>query len=368
MVESMKAVIDIDDTICRTINRDYANSIPFVEVIEKINNLHDVQGFEIELYTSRGMVSCNGDINKAIAKNKEILEEWLKKNNVHYDKLTFGKPISDFYVDDKCFSLKEFMSESFYELSGGSGKKVYKMGNVVKKEFGSDKEREEFQDWEYVNKGFCKTPHIISYLYNAAYMDFIDGELLKDNVSLNDVADVARIIDEFSNHRYNSFDASKMVSVLAENYSSDVEMNYIIDFCLDKLKGMFGILNENASFCHGDCTLSNIIKSNDEFWFIDQRFDKDASSYLLDYAKLKMSLDNYEYRFNLSKDIVKQYIRSWFENYLLIYGIYDVVTILELMYICRLYRYKSKDEKDIVKEFAKELIANNGELFEGFEA
>lgn len=364
----MKAVIDIDDTICKTINRDYANSIPFVDVIEKINNLHDVQGFEIELYTSRGMVSCNGNIEKAIAKNKCILEEWLKKNNVHYDKLTFGKPIADFYVDDKCFSLKEFMSNNFHELKGGSGKKVYKMGNIVKKEFSGDKEREEFQLWESENKGFCKTPHIISYLYNATYMDFIDGTSLKDEVTLNDIARVARIIEEFSKHEYNSFDPSKMINVLAENYSYDIEMNLIIDFCLDKLKSIFDVLNEYASFCHGDCTLSNIIKKDDEYWFIDQRFDKEASSYLLDYAKLKMSLDNYEYRFGLSSNKIKNYITSWFEDYLFINGIYDAVTILELMYICRLYRYKDKYEKDIVKEFAKELISKNAELFAGFKA
>ena len=62
-MDGIKLVFDIDDTICNNKNRDYENAIPFKDVIKKINKLHK-QGAKITLYTSRGMVSCNGDIEK----------------------------------------------------------------------------------------------------------------------------------------------------------------------------------------------------------------------------------------------------------------------------------------------------------------
>ena len=49
----MRIVFDIDDTISRHINGDYANAIPDLEVIDKINTLYD-EGIEIYLYTARG--------------------------------------------------------------------------------------------------------------------------------------------------------------------------------------------------------------------------------------------------------------------------------------------------------------------------
>ena len=91
-MDGIKLVFDIDDTICNNKNRDYENAIPFKDVIKKINKLHK-QGAKITLYTSRGMVSCNGDIEKIIKKNKDILERWLEKNKVEYDELVFGKPL-----------------------------------------------------------------------------------------------------------------------------------------------------------------------------------------------------------------------------------------------------------------------------------
>ena len=92
--EGIAFVFDIDDTICNNKNRDYENAIPYKEVIDKINYLY-ANGATIKLYTSRGMVSCNGDIEKIIAKNKDVLERWLEKNNVKYNELIFGKPLGE---------------------------------------------------------------------------------------------------------------------------------------------------------------------------------------------------------------------------------------------------------------------------------
>lgn len=101
-------VIDIDDTILTTYNRDFENSTPHLDVINKINTLYD-NGWTIILYTARGAKSC-----KTLAarehKYRAITETWLKKYNVKYTKLLFGKENADFYVDDKAMSIQEFLN------------------------------------------------------------------------------------------------------------------------------------------------------------------------------------------------------------------------------------------------------------------
>ena len=58
------------------------------------------------------MRSLKGDLNAINKITKPIAEEWLKKNNIPYDKLQLGKPWAGpngWYVDDKNLSLEEFI-------------------------------------------------------------------------------------------------------------------------------------------------------------------------------------------------------------------------------------------------------------------
>ena len=100
-------VVDIDDTISFTYNRDFDNSLPNQPVIDRINKLYD-EGWNIILYTARGGKSCK-TLEEKEAKYRLITEKWLKKNNVKYHSLMFGKPNADYYVDDKNISIEEFI-------------------------------------------------------------------------------------------------------------------------------------------------------------------------------------------------------------------------------------------------------------------
>lgn len=101
-------VVDIDDTICYTENRNFDNSIPNIEVINKINELYN-KGWKIVLYTARGAKSCN-TLEEKEQKYKDITEKWLEKNNVKYNELVFGKMNADYYIDDKNMSIEEFLN------------------------------------------------------------------------------------------------------------------------------------------------------------------------------------------------------------------------------------------------------------------
>ena len=101
-------VVDIDDTICYTENRNFAYSVPNTDVINKINELYD-KGWQIILYTARGAKSCN-TLEERIHKYKDLTQHWLDKNNVKYTELVFGKMNADYYVDDKNMSIEEFIN------------------------------------------------------------------------------------------------------------------------------------------------------------------------------------------------------------------------------------------------------------------
>ena len=340
-------VFDIDDTICNNKNRDYENAEPFKDIIEKINYLYD-NGAKITLYTSRGMVSCNGNIEKIVAKNKDVLERWLEKNNVKYSELMFGKPLGDMYIDDKAMSVREFAKQEFCRLSGHSGYSVTRIGNIVKKEM-SEANFKKLSDWYKYSNGIAKSPKKISNLYNTMYLEYIDGQNASDVISKKLLDKIIKQILKFADIKYDSFDKEKVIESIKKHKSDDTEWNALVDECIEMVKGID--FQKYASLSHYDFTLANTIVKDDEIYLLDSLFDKDASSYLLDFAKLKMSLDGYEELFCNGKKINKKYSRI-LSRKLKKLGIYKEVLILEFMWTIRLYNYNEDKEK--VKRFVKD--------------
>ena len=345
--EGISFVFDIDDTICNNKNRDYENAEPLKDVIKKINYLYD-NGATIKLYTSRGMVSCNGNLKKIIAKNKEVLEKWLKKNKVKYNELIFGKPLGDLYIDDKAMNVKEFVNQEFCELSGHSGYKVIRIGNIVKKEM-SEENYKKLNDWYEDSKGIANSPKKISNLYSTIYIEYIDGVNANECFSKDVLNKIIEQILKFKRKKKKDFNKNILINKLSAHKSKDEEWNNMVDDCIDLINKLD--LKEYASLSHQDMTLSNVIIKDDELYLVDSLYDKEASSYLLDFAKLKMSLDGYEKMFCSGKEINEKYSKLLVKK-LKDLGIYREVLILEYMYVIRLYNYH--DNKLLVKQFAKE--------------
>lgn len=111
MTEKLKIVFDIDNTISVwNDDRDYANFKPIHSMIETINHLYD-EGHTIILNTARGMSFYNEDMELIEKHNRPIIEKWLKDNGVKYHKLYMGKPLGDYYVDDKNISILKFLAK-----------------------------------------------------------------------------------------------------------------------------------------------------------------------------------------------------------------------------------------------------------------
>lgn len=123
-----RLIFDLDDTLSKTKNGDYANAKPIESVVNKLREYH-AQGFVIVISTSRNMRTYEGNIG-AINKNTlPIIIEWLNKNNIPFDEIYTGKPwcgFDGFYIDDKAVRPDEFVNLSYEQL-----KQLIKAGENV---------------------------------------------------------------------------------------------------------------------------------------------------------------------------------------------------------------------------------------------
>lgn len=97
---------DIDNVICRTYKSNYKNSKPLKKNIKFINDLY-LKGFYIKIFTSRFMGRNNENILKAKKQGYQFTLKQLKNWGVKYNKIIFGKPSYDIFVDDKAYGFSK---------------------------------------------------------------------------------------------------------------------------------------------------------------------------------------------------------------------------------------------------------------------
>ena len=89
----MRLVIDIDGTICEE-KPTFEKSLAKVNegAVETINYLYN-KGVFIILYTARGWAEYSMTVN------------WLNTHNIKFDTLICGKPIYDYWIDDRAIEF-----------------------------------------------------------------------------------------------------------------------------------------------------------------------------------------------------------------------------------------------------------------------
>ena len=93
---------DLDNVLCKTFKNNYNKSLPIKKNINTVNKLFK-KGYNIKIFTARYKGRNNDDIKKATKQVFNNTEKQLKKWNVSYHKLIFGKPSFDICIDDKSF-------------------------------------------------------------------------------------------------------------------------------------------------------------------------------------------------------------------------------------------------------------------------
>ena len=95
--------VDIDDTIC-TLKEplQYESAQPIPLAIEKINLLYE-EGHRVVFWTARGTLSGKDW--------RQLTESQLESWGVKYHELKFGKPVYDFFIDDKNINSNDWLSK-----------------------------------------------------------------------------------------------------------------------------------------------------------------------------------------------------------------------------------------------------------------
>jgi capsule biosynthesis phosphatase len=108
-MKKFRFCIDLDGTIChlKKEGETYHDVVPLPGSVEFINNLKS-EGHYIIIHTARNMLTYNDSLGKIIANQAPIVIDWLKKYNIPYDELLFGKPYADYYIDDKSVEFKNW--------------------------------------------------------------------------------------------------------------------------------------------------------------------------------------------------------------------------------------------------------------------
>ena len=95
---------DIDNTICESKTNNYKESKPIFKNIEFINKLY-AKGYYVKIFTARFMGRAKENQNLAKKKGYYLTKRQLKKWNLKYHQLIFGKPSYDLFIDDKNLSF-----------------------------------------------------------------------------------------------------------------------------------------------------------------------------------------------------------------------------------------------------------------------
>lgn len=100
-IHRLTVVFDLDGVVCRNgAWRDYSRAIPCPHGIAQINAAYD-RGHYVVLQTARGMRAFQGDVARCYEKLYPVTFDWLRRHEVKFHELHFGKRSADLYVDDR---------------------------------------------------------------------------------------------------------------------------------------------------------------------------------------------------------------------------------------------------------------------------
>lgn len=339
----MRFVIDLDDTICVTKNRDYNNSTEIAGVANKIRRIKELMpSAEIIIHTARGMASCKGDAKAAELKNRGIIERWLGSRRIPYDEIIFGKPLGDVYIDDKAMTAMDFSSADVEVFRNGfSGAKVVRVGNYVVKEMDDAALQAE---WYHQAKKHYKNigvPTVYSVTLGKIYMNYIGGvscakvvneEILKELLSL--------IQSEEALHCDND------INKYADYVNQKAEELGITTDVADKIRCCKRL--RERTFCHGDLSLLNIIYNDQGLNFIDPSPKQRIESWIVDAAKIRCSLavlDKALAGISHSKTLLE-----FFDSCISNEDDLEEIKIVEQSHAIRVLYYARKNKKKAVEE------------------
>ena len=352
--KNLRICFDLDNTLVSypKIRGDYTT----VEPIEKnINFLRYLKrfGHTIIIYTARRMKTHDGNVGKCLCDIGQITFDSLKKFNIPFDEIYFGKPYANVYIDDlaincydnlekelgfymdkiepRCFNQLELQSiETYKKSSSNLSGEIYYYKNIplsLKDLFPIFIDHDVHNKWYIVEKikGVCVstlyteellTKEILIHIMNSIHrIQSTSIEMTVENINI-----YLNYATKLKN-RYENYDYSKF-----ENHEETYHPLF---------NDLMKYEHNNYGKCvviHGDAVMTNIIINNiGKIKFIDMRgkIGDELSIYgdfLYDWAKLYQSLIGYDhilngkngspiYKLNMTHVFKEYFINLYSETY-----------------------------------------------------
>lgn len=287
-MHNKRLIVDFDDTIAFTKNRDWKNAKPNTDLINKLNKLSK-EGWTVDIFTARGSISCKTRYD-AEEKYGDQIREWLDDHNVNYNMLSFDKPLGAYYIDDKGITPEDFILTDIRELEGGlSGSDIYTDGKLVHKT--ADNAHLAHAWFSYVN-GYLNVPRIDRVVGQTITMEYIDhDEFYLNNFTYRALGLIQESLDRMSNMDLleNSYTFDDYVKRIEGHIKLAGDIPEFTD-TLQRLKE----LDLQPTFSHGDFGVKNMLFKYDELYLIDPILDTFGCTEL-DVAKFIASLYINEY-------------------------------------------------------------------------
>jgi capsule biosynthesis phosphatase len=320
-ISPMRFCFDLDNTLVThpKISNDYNSVEPITETINYLRKLKK-NGHRIIIYTARRMRTHSGNIGSVIADIGEITINTLKKFNIPYDELYFGKPYAHFYIDDLMIDPKTDLNKSlgFYmeEVIPRHFNEVEVGKTFVKKSLDTKLQGEShYYKWvqentvESIKKLF---PKLISSTDNMIELEYCDG-INYSTLYVNEILSTTDLDNLISNiEKIHNFLESDTKHYDYYNFTKKF-LNRMSIFEHEKLgitkeevETIANKLNEitddgfHRVMIHGDAVFSNIIAlPNNEMKFVDVRGIENGIQTcfghpLYDHAKIYQSLVGYD--------------------------------------------------------------------------
>lgn len=336
-------VVDFDDTLAITHNRNWEHATPNQLLIDRLNLLYD-QGWTIHIVTARGQLSCNGDSTAADKKYRTQIESWCNNHGVKYNTLSFQKKLAAYYIDDKAILPADFVSQfQRTPLVGGLSNAIIYYDKATDSVYKTAKNSLNAAAWyDKANEHGFDVPTIHSVIGQTLRMEYLpsyEGNITSILNLCNAYSIYKPIYDYVSPESY----VQRCISRLSSDEFTADERDYVYTTLSNAM------LYTPQTFSHGDVTTQNIMGcANDRSkpCMIDPICEEGLySSYVIDIAKLYMNY-GLSYKDEERHEIVK-------------YGPVNVeiLNAHELGHLCRLYPYTS-DRKSIKNLIRKKCNVN----------
>lgn len=304
-----------DKVFCFDIDRTLIHDIllqqePIKSNIDYCNYLYD-NGAKIILFTARGMLSYNGNIQQIEDNIVPVIKKLLTDYNINHHELIIGKPYADYYIDDKSINaFKELQKETgvYYALDNEARQHhqltiqediVIKRGDLRNESFYYDTLPDELLNKYFAGVRYVSNKEIIlDRVKKSTYSNL----LLCGKLTEKHIIDLLQAL--YNIHTY-ICNVDKKLDVdwgynkkPFDRYNNNVELYNKLGISIKDITNLTKIKSDTGcSIIQGDAVFTNVF---DGVKFIDPRgnwCDKQSifGDRHYDYAKVLQSLYGYDY-------------------------------------------------------------------------